>query len=229
MAAGRAAVRGGDPVGRRPLGPAPPALLLRGLPAAGQGMGLHSRPLQRAPHQGLRGAEPGPGRAAGIRRHLPRAPARAGGAGHLARLRDAALRLPPRADPPLLRHVKRRATGRPGPPGGAPARPALPDEPPRKPTRRRGADPMSKERTGQRHKNKVYFKDPDLDLYLQAFPLNHLSYGGAAAGEIFYAASRIDEKDLESWVGEWSFLATRLESEAATALERDHIVSSRES
>ncbi len=27
---------------------------------------------------------------------------------------------------------------------------------------------MSKEKTGQRHKNKIYFKDQDLDLYLQA-------------------------------------------------------------
>jgi hypothetical protein len=30
---------------------------------------------------------------------------------------------------------------------------------------------MAKETPGQRHKNKVYFKDQDLDLYLQAFPL----------------------------------------------------------
>lgn len=88
---------------------------------------------------------------------------------------------------------------------------------------------MSKERIGQRHKNKVYFKDPDLDLYLQAFPLNHQSYGGAAAGEAFYAASRVDEKDLESWVREWSSLAARLEVEAATALERGHAVSARDS
>jgi hypothetical protein len=44
---------------------------------------------------------------------------------------------------------------------------------------------MSKERTGQRHKNKIYFKDGDLDLYLQAVPLNFQTYGGAAAGEAF--------------------------------------------
>jgi hypothetical protein len=41
---------------RRLLGPDSPALLLRGLPAARQGLGLGSRPLQRAPHQGLRRA-----------------------------------------------------------------------------------------------------------------------------------------------------------------------------
>src|SRR3712207_274282 len=86
---------------------------------------------------------------------------------------------------------------------------------------------MRKERTGQRHKTKVYLKAPALTLYLQASPRNHQSSGGAAAGEAFYAASRVDEKDLESWVGEWSSLAARLEVEAATALERGHAVSAR--
>ena len=36
---------------------------------------------------------------------------------------------------------------------------------------------MRKEKTGQRHKNKIYFKDQDLDLYRQAFPLNLQTYG----------------------------------------------------
>jgi len=75
---------------------------------------------------------------------------------------------------------------------------------------------MSKERTGQRHKNKIYFKDQELDLYLQAFPLNFQTYGGAATGEAFYAASRVNEKDLESWIHEWSALGARLEEQAAT-------------
>ena len=78
---------------------------------------------------------------------------------------------------------------------------------------------MSKERTGQRHKNKIYFKDQDLDLYLQAFPLNFQTYGGAAAGEAFYAASRVNERDLESWVHEWSALGARVEAEGALAVE----------
>jgi pimeloyl-ACP methyl ester carboxylesterase len=86
---------------------------------------------------------------------------------------------------------------------------------------------MSKERSGQRHKNKIYFKDQDLDLYLQAFPLNHQSYGGATAGEAFYAASRVNEKDLESWIHEWSSLDARVEAEGATALEKGHLVSAR--
>jgi pimeloyl-ACP methyl ester carboxylesterase len=87
---------------------------------------------------------------------------------------------------------------------------------------------MSKERTGQRHKNKIYFKNQDLDLYLQAFPLNFQTYGGASAGETFYAASRINEKDPESWIYEWSALAARVEAEGAKALERVHKVSARE-
>ena len=87
---------------------------------------------------------------------------------------------------------------------------------------------MSKEKTGQRHKNKVYFKDQDLDLYLQAFPLNFQTYGGASAGEAFYAASRVDEKDLESWVYEWGALAARVEEEGAAALEKGRLVSARE-
>jgi dienelactone hydrolase len=87
---------------------------------------------------------------------------------------------------------------------------------------------MSKERTGQRHKNKIYFKDQELDLYLQAFPLNFQTYGGAATGEAFYAASRVNEKDLESWIHEWSALGARLEEQAARALEEGHKVSARE-
>jgi pimeloyl-ACP methyl ester carboxylesterase len=85
---------------------------------------------------------------------------------------------------------------------------------------------MAKETAGQRHKNKVYFKDQD--LYLQAFPLNFQAYGGASAGEAFYAASRVNEKDPESWVHEWSALAARVEAEGATALQKGHWVSARE-
>jgi alpha-beta hydrolase superfamily lysophospholipase len=87
---------------------------------------------------------------------------------------------------------------------------------------------MGKEQTGQRHKNKVYFKDQDLDLYLQAFPLNFQTYGGATSGETFYAASQIVEKDPESWIGAWTSLAARLETEGTTALEKGHRVSARD-
>ena len=87
---------------------------------------------------------------------------------------------------------------------------------------------MSKERTGQRHKNKVYFKDSELDFYLQAFPLGYQTYGGATVGETFYAASRINEKDPGSWVEEWTNLAARVEEGAARSLEKGHAASARQ-
>jgi pimeloyl-ACP methyl ester carboxylesterase len=87
---------------------------------------------------------------------------------------------------------------------------------------------VAKERTGQRHKNKIYFKDQELDLYLQAFPLNFQTYGGAAAGEAFYAASRVNEKNLESWVHEWSALGARVEASASTTIKMGHKVSARD-
>src|SRR3712207_3659480 len=87
---------------------------------------------------------------------------------------------------------------------------------------------MSTNRIGQRHKNQIYFKDSELDFYLQAFPLGYQTYGGATVGEAFYAASRINEKDPNSWVEEWSNLAARIEEGAAKSLEGGHKASARE-
>ena len=87
---------------------------------------------------------------------------------------------------------------------------------------------MSTNRIGQRHKNQIYFKDSELDFYLQAFPLGYQTYGGATVGEVFYAASRINEKDPNSWVEEWSNLAARIEEGAAKSLEGGHRASARE-
>src|SRR3712207_1808953 len=87
---------------------------------------------------------------------------------------------------------------------------------------------MSANRIGQRHKNQVYFRDAELDFYLQAFPLGYQTYGGATVGEAFYAASRINEKDSNSWVEEWSNLAARVEEGATRSLERGHATSAHE-
>jgi pimeloyl-ACP methyl ester carboxylesterase len=87
---------------------------------------------------------------------------------------------------------------------------------------------MSKQRAGQRHKNKVYFKDAELDFYLQAFPLGYQTYGGATVGESFYAASRIREKDPDSWVAEWSSLGARLEDAAVRSMDAGHHTSARD-
>ena len=53
---------------------------------------------------------------------------------------------------------------------------------------------------------------------------------GAAIGEIFYAASRVNEKerDLKSWVREWNALGKRIENIAQKSLAKGHLVSARE-
>ncbi|MCD4844292.1 MAG: hypothetical protein K8R25_07395 [Methanosarcinales archaeon] len=45
-----------------------------------------------------------------------------------------------------------------------------------------------------------YFGHPFLDAWFAWFPLNQIQYNGAAVGEIYNAASRIDErKGAVSW------------------------------
>ena len=50
-----------------------------------------------------------------------------------------------------------------------------------------------------------YFAHPFLDAWFAWFPLNQIEYEGSAVGEIYNAASRIDEsKGAASWISEWS-------------------------
>lgn len=87
---------------------------------------------------------------------------------------------------------------------------------------------MANKMESTRHKNVVFFKKPEMDFYLQAVPLAYASYGGASVGEAFYAASRIDEKDAESWIYEWTALATRVNYQADTAYEENRKVTARQ-
>ena len=75
---------------------------------------------------------------------------------------------------------------------------------------------------GKRLENRIYFKDPDIDFWLQAFVLGYSAYGGATMGEAFYAAARVDEKNLETWANEWDTLASRVERQAVESLQHDH-------
>lgn len=86
---------------------------------------------------------------------------------------------------------------------------------------------MGKEKFMQRHKQKIYFKNKDMDFYLMAI-LGYQSYGGAGLGECFHAASRIKGNSLESWVKAWTDLAGSVEAQATRALEKGHRVSARE-
>jgi pimeloyl-ACP methyl ester carboxylesterase len=88
---------------------------------------------------------------------------------------------------------------------------------------------MAKETEARRHKNVVYFKRGELDYVLQT-TLGMAASGGAAVGEVFYAASRVNEneRDLESWVSEWNKLGSRVEAIAQKSLANGHRVSARE-
>ncbi len=71
-----------------------------------------------------------------------------------------------------------------------------------------------------------YFGHPFLDAWFAWFPLNQIEYGGAAVGEIFSAAERIDEsKAAASWIAEWSKEADRVKQQAEQLLESHHPVS----
>jgi pimeloyl-ACP methyl ester carboxylesterase len=88
---------------------------------------------------------------------------------------------------------------------------------------------MTKETEARRHKNVVYFKRGELDYVLQT-ALGTAASDGAAVGEVFYAASHVNEseRDLESWVNEWNALGARVEAIGQEALAKGHRVSARE-
>lgn len=57
---------------------------------------------------------------------------------------------------------------------------------------------------------RMYFGHPFLDAWFAWFPLNQIQYDGAAIGEIYSVASRIDEGNPESWISEWTNEGDRL-------------------
>lgn len=87
---------------------------------------------------------------------------------------------------------------------------------------------MSGEQTNQRLKKSVYFKNLELDLYLQGFPLNYITYGGATEGEIFRAASQVDERKPETWKEAWFNMAARVEAIGDQCKAAGHLVSARD-
>ena len=85
---------------------------------------------------------------------------------------------------------------------------------------------MSEEKT---MKNKhIYFKNPELDYFLQ-YALACQTYQGSAYGECFSAASQIHEEDLESWIHAWTVVAQKVAADGRNAEARGHRISARES
>ena len=68
-----------------------------------------------------------------------------------------------------------------------------------------------------------YFSHPFLDAWFAWFPLNQIQYNGSAVGEIYNAASRIDEsKGAESWITEWSAEGDRVQKLAEKIISEGH-------
>jgi hypothetical protein len=74
---------------------------------------------------------------------------------------------------------------------------------------------MNKEKLWQRSKQRIRFRNDDMDFYF-AWILAHQNEGGSALGECFYTASQIKDGDPESWYKAWSEMARRVESQAST-------------
>jgi len=65
-----------------------------------------------------------------------------------------------------------------------------------------------------------YFAHPFLDAWFAWFPLNQIQYDGAAVGEIYNAASRIEENEgSTSWIAEWSKEGERIKQLAENSYE----------
>ena len=68
-----------------------------------------------------------------------------------------------------------------------------------------------------------YFSHPFLDAWFAWFPLNQIQYNGSAVGEIYNAASRIDEsKGADSWIAEWSAEGDRVRKLAEKIYNEGH-------
>ena len=67
-----------------------------------------------------------------------------------------------------------------------------------------------------------YFGHPFLDAWFAWFPLNQIQYDGAAVGEIYNVASRIDERKSVSWIVEWTKEAERISAHAEALRSSGH-------
>jgi pimeloyl-ACP methyl ester carboxylesterase len=83
-------------------------------------------------------------------------------------------------------------------------------------------------KSARRASVKVFFDDHDLDFYLTVWPMGAMTYGCSVIGEVMAVATRIDEKDLQSWVREWDSMSKRLEAWAKECDAKGQRVSARD-
>lgn len=72
------------------------------------------------------------------------------------------------------------------------------------------------------------FRDHETD-WLFKRTLEYAAVGCAEIGECLYAARRINERDVESWIREWADLARKVEAQGDESLSRGHHASARAS
>lgn len=76
---------------------------------------------------------------------------------------------------------------------------------------------------------KYFFQqDEDMDFHFGNLIMGAIVNGGAAAGEAYYAASRIEDGDAASWQREWHALADRVAARAERCLAAGHEQSARD-
>ena len=73
----------------------------------------------------------------------------------------------------------------------------------------------------------VFEKNEDMD-YLFQWILGQEANCGSSTGEMFYAASQIEDGDFGSWKSVFGELARRVEARAEASLAKGHRVSARE-
>ena len=80
---------------------------------------------------------------------------------------------------------------------------------------------------GRSSTNFRVFRNQETD-WLFRRKLGYMNEKAAEIGECLFVASRIKERNPESWINEWAGLAGRLDNNAETMLAQGHIVSARE-
>lgn len=74
---------------------------------------------------------------------------------------------------------------------------------------------------------KYFFQDGDMDFHFGNLVVGSAANGGAEIGEVFYAASQIEDGSAASWQQRWTELAQRVEARGEQSLANGHPVSAR--
>ena len=79
---------------------------------------------------------------------------------------------------------------------------------------------MAKTTMFERSRTRVRFSNEDMDYLLQVL-LGYHTRGGASFGEIFHTASKVEDREPESWISAFRQMGERLERQAVELEERD--------